>query len=424
MDTSMIYGQEKVRYSWTGSSDYDAIIADTLDWTIADTELNGDDATTDVVDAANDATQDKVYKSAGTKTVHTEVDFDDGWGGIYKHATDLEVEAVVYDVPVLSMAWTPEKPTILEETTFTQDHDDTRDEDANKAYGRIDRVDIDYFDDGTIDEEDIAEDAEFKHTFAVKEDDGIYIRLLVKYWDGWETKDTSIVNHLEQTNIPPVSDSTREDNGMCIPAYVWTATSSDVDDDASELTYEWKLYKKDDKGTEDEDDDEWEELETGTEETFTYPFQYEGDYKLVLRTTDDDGDWHEKIEEFPIVFDACDSGGGNVSGTIVLQPNSWQNIAIPVPGVRVKEYFLDKVAAIVEADASTVIEVVKAYGSNDVNSSKYQVFIPDLTNPDSSTNFELIQSDGEAREITAFRVKTKDFEGTIDVAWDAADGSE
>jgi len=418
-----IYGQEIVRYTWNVVDDDNCVQPTTLDWWINDTELDGTDNTTEIVDAENDATQDKIYHSVGDKHIHAEVDFDDGWEGIYQHETNLDVTTLVYEEPVMGFSWLPENPTVLEETTITQEHDDVRDESADKAYGRIDRVDVDYYNDGTYNEEDAEDDTEFKHTFNPKEDDGIDIRLHIEYWDGWETQTCEITKHLTQTNIPPVSDTSRVDNGVCIPNYLWTATSHDEDDAVEELTYKWWLYQKDQQDTEDEDDDTWEEIETGEEIEFTYPFQYEDDYKLVLRTTDDDGDWTEKVEEFTITFDTCGGSGTKGSGVIILQPNRFQMVAIPVAGVKVKEYFLDKIAEIVDADASTVIEFVKAYGSNDTNEKKFQVFVPDLTNPDSSTNFELIQADGDAKEITAFYVRTKEFEGTIEIPWDTADGS-
>jgi hypothetical protein len=321
----------------------------------------------------------------------------------------------VYDVPRLDFSWTPESPTILEETTFTQNHDDTRDDTIPKSYGRIDSVDVDYYNSGTINIEDLTEDDEFKNTFNPKEDDGIDIKLLVEYWDGWETQNTSIVKHLTQTNIPPVSESVREDNGICIPHYIWTAESTDIDDATDELSYKWTLSKKN-------SDDEYEDIDTGTDITYEYPFQYEGDYKLILRTTDDDGDYNDKVEEFSIAFDACSTGDTGGSGVITLQPNRFQDIAIAVKGKKVKEYFLDKIEDIMGSPVSDYIELVKAFPSSDTSSNKYLIYVPGVTKDTNSGNFDLVQTDGDYTEITAFRVKTKDFEGTIEIPWDSKDG--
>jgi len=418
-----IYGRETVRYTWNVQDDNTAVQIDTLDWLIEDTLLDGSNNDTTLTDEVNTDTQNKIYESSGAKHIHTEVDFNDGWDNIYQHETNLDVEALVYETPVLDFSWTPAAPTVLDTVEFTQEHDDIRDDTIPKQYGRIDRVDVDYYKDGTDEVVDVEDDSTFSHVFETKED-GIELHLKVEYWDGWQTQNADVTKIMNMSNIPPVSDSTREDAGVCIPAYKWTATSTDTDDAIDELTYTWKLYKKDDNDTPDDDtDDTWEEIDSGTEITYEYPFQYEGDYRLVLRTTDDEDDWHEKTEDFTITFDVCGSGAeGGGAGTIILQPNRFQMVAIPVPGLKVKEYFLDKVAEIIGDDASTVIELVKSYPSSDVSEKKFQVFVPDLTNPDSSTNFELMQIDGDAKEITAFYVKTKEFDGTIEVPWDFADG--
>ena len=410
-----IYGKEKCRFTYNLTDDYSCVTDDTLDWVLHDTDLDDNDTSVSIDNTSISDTQDKVYDSSGVKDVTTQVEFDDGWGNKFKYECDLTVTAYVYDVPRLDFSWTPESPTILEETTFTQNHDDTRDDTIPKSYGRIDSVDVDYYNSGTINIEDLTEDDEFKNTFNPKEDDGIDIKLLVEYWDGWETQNTSIVKHLTQTNIPPVSESVREDNGICIPHYIWTAESTDIDDATDELSYKWTLSKKN-------SDDEYEDIDTGTDITYEYPFQYEGDYKLILRTTDDDGDYNDKVEEFSIAFDACSTGDTGGSGVITLQPNRFQDIAIAVKGKKVKEYFLDKIEDIMGSPVSDYIELVKAFPSSDTSSNKYLIYVPGVTKDTNSGNFDLVQTDGDYTEITAFRVKTKDFEGTIEIPWDSKDG--
>ena len=415
-----IYGTEKVRYTWNSVDENGALIADTLDWSIEDTALNGDDATKTINDSGLDELQTKMYDSSGEKKVKTEVEFDDGWGTVFRHATELAVEALVYEEPELGFSWTPEEPTVLEETTFVQENNDLRDKDVPSVLGRIDSVDVDYYINDELDVEDIGSTDEFKHTFRPKEDDGIDIKMIAEYWDGWETQTCELVKHLTQTNIPPYTDYTREDNGLCVPNYVWDASvTTDEDDATDELTYLWVLYESD-------GDDGWDEIETGDEITFTYPFQYENDYKLVLRVTDDDDGYTEKVDEFKIQFDACDSSGSaGAHGTIVLQPNRFQDIAIPVTGKKVKEYFLGKVAKAAGVDdVSEVIELVKAYPSSDASDNKYLIFIPGKTKETNSGNFDLVQTDGDYREITAFRCLTKEFEGTIEIDWTSADGEE
>jgi len=412
---SEIYGKERVRYTWNVVDDNTAVQASTLDWEIKDTLLNGDDNTTLLTDEPNTDTQSKVYESKGSKEVHTEVDFDDGWGNIYTHETNLTVEAKVYDVPVLSFSWTPDKPTILDEVTFTQDNDDTRDDEIPKAYGRIDRVDIDYYTDDTIDEEDIEKDTEWKHTFSSKQD-GIEIKQIATYWDGWEHQTTELIKTMDMSNIPPVCSTSRQDNGQCIPAYVWTATSTDLDDDDETLAYEWELYKKN-------DNDEWESIDTGDEKEYTYPFQYEGEYKLRMKTSDSEGASDEKTEEFTIEFTSCGGAGGVGSGTILIEPNRWQMIAIPVPGVKVKDYFCDKLAEIADKDITELVDVCKAFPSSDDSYGKYLIYKPGVTKETTAGNFELIVTDGDANEINPFLLKTYDFgSDPITFTYDPNDG--
>ena len=411
-----VYGQEKVRYTLHITDNNNIQQPDTLDWDMEDTLLNGTDNKQTRIDKVNTDIQDIQYSSKGTYKTVTLFDFDDGWGNIYQNRAEISVEAKVYESPVLDFDWDPVKPTVLEEVTFTQKHDDIRDDTIPKQYGRINKVDVDYYKDGTIDETGLTDSDQFKKTFTTKQN-GIEIQLQIEYWDGWETQTSEVTKSMDMTNIPPVSDNTREDLGLCIPNYLWTATSTDIDDAVDELTYKWILSKK-------KDDDTWEEIETGEENTFTYPFQYEGDYQLILRTTDDDGDSNDKIEEFTVTFSTCGDGNGmGGSGTILLQPNRFQDIAIPVKGKKVKEYFLDVIEQQIGKDVSTVIELVKAFPSSDASEKKYLIYKPGVSEPTDKGNFDLVQTDGAYTEITAFRVRTKSFTDPIEYKWDSKDGS-
>lgn len=410
-----IYGRETVRYTYNYTDTNSTIQSNTLDWSMVDTLLNTDDNTTTLTDVFEDATQDKIYETAGVKSVHCEVDFGDGWGNVFIHETNLTVEAKVYEPPTLDFTWTPEEPTILDEVQFTQAHDDVRDDTVPKQYGYIDRVDIDFYNDGTDEEVDIEKDTSFIKVFSSKED-GIEIKLLATYWDGYELQTTELVKSMDMSNIPPEALYDREDNGQCIPAYVWTAVSTDLDDDDATLTHNWKLHNVDTN----------ELLVEGDETEFSYPFQYEGTYRVTLRSTDTEGDWTEKIDEFPITFSECDSsnssdGNGHSSGTIVLRPNDVQIIAVPVKGQKIYEYFLQRIEDITGGVASDYIKLVKAYPSSDESVGKYLVFVPGLTNPASSTNFQLYTTDGVHKEINGFVCETKDFSGTVEFTWDSAD---
>ena len=411
-----IYGQEVVRYTYNLTDTDNAVLDNTLDWIIEDTNLDTSDNSDIHTDTSIVGTQTKSYQSVGTKHVHTEVDFDDGWGNIYQHETDLDVTAMVYEPPVLDIAWTPEAPTIVDEVTFTQNHDDIRDISISKQYGLIDTVDVDLYKDGTDEEIDILKTDTWTYTFTTKED-GIDIHVKATYWDGWEYQVTDITRTMDMSNVPPVSEWDREDNGQCIPAYVWNATSTDIDDDDTTLIYNWTLYVNDGAGG-------WNVLDTSTDSVYTYPFQYENDYKITLKTTDIEGDFTIKEEEFPIVFSTCDSSGsgGGSAGIIRLESSRFEMVACPVPGMTVHEYFLAKVEAVTGKAASESIEFVKAYPSNDISSGKYLGFVPGVTNPDSSYNFKLVDTDNGVDAHVPFFVKTKELAEPIIIEWDSAEG--
>jgi len=405
---SNIYGKEVTRFTVSYTLNADKVLDNTTDWKISDTDIDNIDTSLYVEDNSYNDIVDKVFESKGSKSIIVHTDFDDGWGNAYKHVTTLDIEVYPYDVPILNFTWTPEEPTITDEVTFIQDHNDTRDETISQAYGEILNVSIDFYNDNSFDITNISKNDTFTYTFSSKEDDiGIYLEAM--YWDGWEEQTTSLLKTLDMANIPPISDYTTEEGGMCIPSYSWSAISTDQDDDDSTLTYEWRMEKL--------EGEVWNLIDTANTKEYTYPFQYEGDYRVTLKTLDIEGDFTEKSDEFTIAFDTCGSDAVVYSGTIRLEPNRYQMIAIPVEGVKVKEYFLDRLATITDRPVEEIVELVKSYPSSDASSSKYQVFAPGVTNPESSTNFELVQTDGNITEITPFLVSMKDFDGYIDFTW-------
>lgn len=130
-------------------------------------------------------------------------------------------------------------------------------------------------------------------------------------------------------------------------------------------------------------------------------------------------------------FMSITTGGGTLSGSIGLDINRWQEIAIPVTGVRVKEYFLDRVLSTVQIQTPTatledIFEVVKAFPANDATQGTTLAFVPGVTNPAASGNFYLITQDGTSDEITGFLCKTRDYSnvytGEIVFEWDSNDG--
>jgi len=92
----------------------------------------------------------------------------------------------------------------------------------------------------------------------------------------------------------------------------------------------------------------------------------------------------------------------------------------------VKEYFLDWIDTKIKTYDSNksvedVVERVSAYPGN---LGKFLTYIPGSTPAANEGNFDLVQIDGDYEEITAFRVRTKQFDGTIEVPWTTADSVE
>lgn len=104
-------------------------------------------------------------------------------------------------------------------------------------------------------------------------------------------------------------------------------------------------------------------------------------------------------------------------GTILLNSNVWQQIAIPVYDKNIKEEFCDRLAEKYNTDASDIIEICTAYFGSE---NKFRSYIPNVTSPNSSNNFPLIFTDGGSDEISGVWVKMKDlssFGGTLLYEW-------
>lgn len=104
-------------------------------------------------------------------------------------------------------------------------------------------------------------------------------------------------------------------------------------------------------------------------------------------------------------------------GTILLNSNVWQQIAIPVYDKNIKEEFCDRLAVKYNTDASNIIEICTAYFGSE---NKFRSYIPDVTSPNSSNNFPLIFTDRDSFEISGVWVKMKDlssFGGTLLYEW-------
>lgn len=413
----IIYGKEEAKYNLVASSLLsDTILFDTVDWDISDKFLDNSDNSTILTNVNISEEPIKIYESRGPKSIKTNIEFDDGWGNIYNHETYLEVEVNTYTEPVLNFSWTPNEPTILDNVVFTQHHDNTRDQDLNKTYGRIDKVKIDFYNDG-VDIDYIQKNDTFDKKFEEKRDN-ISIKLEAEYWDGFEYQSNYIIKYLNMSNVPPVSKWDRTDKGVCVPNFEWLATSIDIDDDINDLSYEWKLYQ-DVYGI-------WNLIDTFNEKLYTYPFQYEGLYKIVLKTTDKEGSFNIKEEEFLIQFKECDGSSpgstGALKGTLRLQFGGFQLVALPIN--RKVSDLVDLIALKTNKTDSEVVEVCNAAPGLNTDVGVMYNYAPGFTNKLSTDNFDLIMTDSNIKEITGFWIQMKEHDvlSYIDIKWDSETG--
>ena len=99
------------------------------------------------------------------------------------------------------------------------------------------------------------------------------------------------------------------------------------------------------------------------------------------------------------------------SGEIKLSSNTWQLIAIPREGAKVKEYFCDRLSSKYGASSSDMIEVCSAFFGDE---NKFRSYIPGVTKASTSNNFPLVWDDDGRLEITGFWVKMKDLSAIVD----------
>ena len=118
------------------------------------------------------------------------------------------------------------------------------------------------------------------------------------------------------------------------------------------------------------------------------------------------------------------STGGSpqpLSGTIQIEPLVWQQISIPVRYgyfdtssgdivcdgttiARVKNYVMDQIEHVTGLSISSVIEVANTFRGDD---NFFRSYIPGITNPNSSNNFELAYDDSGNIEYAGFWIKSK-----------------
>jgi len=290
-----IYGRERVGYSLVIVDENNSAIKDTVNWEMEDVFTDSTDNTKTIEGAALDDEVSMVYESKGDKKTIASIEFDDGWGNIYRHEKSITVTTVTYNEPLLDFSWTPLEPIINEEVNFTQNNIDTRDD--NNVYGEILSVDYDQHNNGTTEQENLKADEGFSYSYP-KREDTIEIREIATYSDGWKNKTVDLVKTLKMDNIPPIAKYNYSQDSHCVPIYNWIAESTDGDGDDTKIAHTWALYLKN-------SDDDWDEVSSKDGNAFSFPFQFEGDYKLSLTATDEAGAKDIETDTFSMEFIPC-----------------------------------------------------------------------------------------------------------------------
>ena len=411
-----IYGKEESKYKLNITSILpDSILTNTTDWQISDTFLDGTDNTSILTDIELTIEPTKIFESSGSKNIKTNIEFDDGWNNIYNHETYLSVDVLTYKEPILDFSWDPIEPTINDIVTYTQNHNDNRDDSTNEYYGRIDKIKVDFYNDNSQEETELQKSDIFQNKFSKKQDN-IPIKLETEYWDGFEYQSNYLIKYLSMSNIPPVSNWVRNDSGICVPSFEWMANSTDLDDNIEDLSYYWELYQNV-YGV-------WNLVDSSLDKNYSYPFQFEGNYKIILKTTDSEGSFHIKEEIFDVQFKECTGGSeaGVLKGTLRLQFGGFQLVALPV-NKKVSD-LVDLIASKTGLKDSDVVSVCNAAPGINSDVGIMYNYVPGVTNKGSSNNFDLIMLDGNIKEITAFWIQMKEHNtlSYIDIEWDSNSG--
>ena len=105
-------------------------------------------------------------------------------------------------------------------------------------------------------------------------------------------------------------------------------------------------------------------------------------------------------------------GGDSLSGSILLQKDKWQLLAVPVKGNKIYENFIKVIEDKYSVDGGDIFEIFNAYPATNSQSSEFLSFVPNVTNPLSRHNFSLVITDAnDEHEVVGFWAKTKNYSG-------------
>jgi len=147
------------------------------------------------------------------------------------------------------------------------------------------------------------------------------------------------------------------------------------------------------------------ELENGTLTEIGHGFYYHVPSDLGLSIYIVKGKSH--IMRVPYIV-----GGDSLSGSILLQKDTWMLCAVPIDG-KIYEDFVHKIETKYSVDGKDIFEVFNAYPATNTQSAEFLSYIPGVTSNLTKHNFPLKMVDSTNNdEIIGFWIKTKNYSGS------------
>jgi len=147
-------------------------------------------------------------------------------------------------------------------------------------------------------------------------------------------------------------------------------------------------------------------VETGNLTELGNGFYYHVPSDLGLSIYMIDGESH--LMQVPYLGSAADS----LSGSILLQKDTWMLCAVPIDG-KIYEDFIQKIETKYSVAGKDIFEVFNAYPATDTQSAEFLSFTPAVTSPLTKHNFPLKMVDSTNNdEVIGFWIKTKNYAGS------------
>jgi len=380
---------------------------------IASIEFDWDESDTFVTDTSHTFTV--ISQTDADQAQEVEVKVTNEAGLVVNNVLKLQVR---YNSPVPDVTWDPTNPSVQDTFTVTGAVTDVD--------GRVTAISWKF--DGTEVANNTTLDYSWTQDLGSTYQPTHTVNADTSWNDGFN--DFTIVHQetVEMTNLAPSFTLTEEVIGDPEANDIkFTPTGlTDPDGDDAQLELKWKIeyktpfdntykvvYNPGYPATADLDPKEW-------------IFGEGGDYRITATAKDQYGLEFSQFIEKSFASGADCTGAGQIK----LNNDVWQLIAVPVENKNVKEYFFDRIDAIVKIydSAKGVEDIIERANCYLGNENKFRTFIPGFTGTTDEGNFPLVYSDGtNIKEISGFWVKMLDYKTVLNTTddiiytWDQTD---